>query len=90
MPLAVCSRVADYEALTQSCGFRARLWFSRSRRSKSIISERAGKSLAGVRTALRDDPALRELLDTPLMLSIVALAYAEKSAAEVQATEERR
>src|SRR5262249_49853265 len=37
--------------------------------------------------ALRNDAVLREMLDTPLMLSIVALAYAEKSAVDVQAAE---
>ncbi|WP_410968644.1 hypothetical protein, partial [Salmonella sp. SAL4443] len=38
--------------------------------------ERAGEKLAGMRAALRDDAELGEMLDTPLMLSIAALAYA--------------
>ena len=37
-----------------------------------------------MRTALRDDETLWELLETPLMLSIVALAYQGRSAAEVR------
>ena len=53
----------------------------------------AGKPLAGMRTVVRDDETLWELLETPLMLSIVALAYQGRSAAEVRATgslEQRR
>ena len=64
-----------------------------SRAQVSTYLKQAGKPLAGVRTALRDDETLWELLDTPLMLSIVALAYRGRSAAEVRATgslEERR
>src|SRR5437867_1532279 len=51
------------------------------------------KPLAGVRALLRDDPTLRELLDTPLMLSIVALAYKDTSPTKLRAAgtpEERR
>ena len=58
---------------------------SRGRRSAAYLKE-AGKPLAGVRTVLRDDETLWELLETPLMLSIVALAYQGRSAAEVRAT----
>src|SRR5207253_9519498 len=53
----------------------------------------AGRPLAGVRAAIRDDDQLGELLTTPLFLSIVALTYKDKSAAAVRAIgtlEERR
>ena len=39
-----------------------------------------GPPLAAVRQALKDDPMLWELLDTPLMLTIVTLAYAGQPA----------
>ncbi len=38
-----------------------------------------------MRAALRTDAELGEMLDTPLMLNIVTLAYAGKAGAEVQA-----
>lgn len=43
----------------------------------------AGESLAGVRWVLRHDETLWELLDTPLMLGIVALTYRGQAAAEM-------
>jgi hypothetical protein len=39
-----------------------------------------GQPLAAVREALQDDPTLWELLDTPLMLTVVTLAYASQPA----------
>jgi hypothetical protein len=39
-----------------------------------------------VRAALRDDPTLWELLDNPLLLSVVALAYKDTSAAKLRAS----
>ena len=37
--------------------------------------DRAGAELAAVREALQDDATLQELAETPLMLSIMSLAY---------------
>ncbi len=54
---------------------------------------RAGKALTSVRTALKLDKTLLELLETPLMLSIVALAFQNRSANELLTTgtqDERR
>ena len=53
----------------------------------------AGAPLAGVRAALQNDESLWELLDTPLMLSVAALAYYGRSAKEIVLTgtsEERK
>src|SRR5215510_4689488 len=52
-----------------------------------------GEPLAAIRQALCDDPTLWELLDTPLMLNIVTLAYAGEPIAVIQnydSLEERR
>jgi hypothetical protein len=64
-----------------------------SREQIGAYLKEAGERLAGVRTVLRDDETLWELLETPLMLSIVALTYQGRSASEVRATgslEQRR
>ena len=94
VPLAVCCRAADYQALSARVEFSGAVAIEPLSRAKvSTYLKQAGKRLAGVRTALRDDETLWELLDTPLMLSIVTLAYRGRSAAEVRATgslEERR
>ena len=76
VPLAVCCRVADYQALPARVELSGAVVIKPlSRAQVSTYLKQAGKPLAGVRTALRDDETLWELLDTPLMLSIVALAY---------------
>jgi hypothetical protein len=76
LPLVVCSRVAAYDAL----GTRLRLQGAlvvqplTPAQVESYLTQ-VGQPLATVRDALRDDPTLWELLDTPLMLTIVTLAY---------------
>jgi eukaryotic-like serine/threonine-protein kinase len=94
VPLAVCCRAADCQALPTRVELSGAVAIETlSRKQVGTYLKQAGRPLAGVRTALREDEMLWELLDTPLMLSIVALAYQGQSAAEVRATgslEERR
>jgi hypothetical protein len=94
VPLAVCSRQADYEALAVKLQLRGALVLQPLTRLQiDRYLTRAGVALAGVGAALRQDETLWELLDTPLMLSIAVLAYGGHSAAEVQNTgtlEERK
>jgi hypothetical protein len=86
VPLAVCSCAADYDALPVRVELSGAVVIEPlSRVQVSTYLKQAGKSLAGVRTVLRDDETLWELLDTPLMLSIAALAYQGRSTEEVQA-----
>ena len=86
VPLAVCSRVTDYEALEANLRLQGAVVVQPLTPSQiEAYLEYAGAKLAGVRTALSSDLELGEMLDTPLMLSIVALAYAGKAEAEVQA-----
>lgn len=74
--LAVCSRVADYDTLPVRLELSGAVIIQPlSRVQIRSYLEQAGKPLAGVRTVLRDDETLWDLLETPLMLSIVALAY---------------
>jgi hypothetical protein len=77
VPLAVCSRLADYEALTSRLRLQGAIAIQLlSKQQIDAYLERAGEKLAGVRVALRNDAELGEMLNTPLMLSIVTLAYA--------------
>jgi predicted NACHT family NTPase len=76
VPLAVCCRAADYQALPTRVEMSGAVAIEPlSRAQVNTYLEQVGEPLAGVQMALRDDETLWELLDTPLMLSIVALAY---------------
>ncbi|MDQ2995512.1 MAG: NACHT domain-containing protein [Chloroflexota bacterium] len=76
VPLAVSSRTADYEALSKKLRLRGAI-IVQPLTTKQIDAylEQTGDQLAAVQAALRDDEVLYELVETPLMLSIVTLAY---------------
>lgn len=75
-PLVVCSRTADYAALSVRLRLTGAVMIqSLTRRKISAYLERAGASLEGVRLALSHDEQLWDLLKTPLMLSITVLVY---------------
>jgi hypothetical protein len=88
LPLAVCSRVADYENLTVKLRLAGAV-VVQPLTINQITSylEKGGASLEAVRAVLQADQMLWELLDNPLMLSIVALAYKNMSTAKLQAAE---
>jgi len=88
LPLVVCSRVVDYEALK----VRLRLQGAIVIQPLTPVEVEAyltqvGASLAGVRQALQENSALGELFNTPFMLSIVAMAYAGRPVAEQHTSE---
>jgi hypothetical protein len=73
---AVCSRTAEYEALAERLSLPGAVVVQPLDREQIIeYVTAAGATLSGVREALETDERLFELLETPLMLSIVALAY---------------
>jgi eukaryotic-like serine/threonine-protein kinase len=94
LPMVVCSRSADYEAL------KTRLQLQGAIVLQPLKAEQIdryltslGTELDAARHALFSDPALLELAQTPLMLSILALAYRGVSAemlAEAHSSDERR
>jgi serine/threonine protein kinase len=94
LPLVVCSRDTEYEALP------VRLQLSKAVQIQLLswqqvqhYVEQAGVPLEGLRTALYNDDILRELLNTPLTLSIAALAYHGCAATDIPSSgtlEERR
>jgi DNA polymerase III delta prime subunit len=94
VPLVVCSRRAEYEALSVRLRLPSAVMIqSLSRQQVQNYIEQAGTSLAGLHTVLHDDETLWELLNTPFMLSIMAPAYQGRSAEAIHAVgtlEERR
>ena len=74
--IVVCSRKAEYETLFAKLVLPAAIIVQPLQRSQvELYLETGGEALAPVRAALRADARLWELLDTPLMLSVVSLAY---------------
>lgn len=72
VPLVVCSRIADYEALTTKLQFQG-----------AVVTQPLGRDevstylrTVGVPAIPRHDSPLWDVLDTPLMLSIAAQTYA--------------
>ena len=88
IPLAVCCRTADYEAIT------TRLDIEIAVSSQPLAKEqvdsylnRMGPELAALRATLKDDSELYQLAQSPLMLSIMTLAYREMSVHDLQPLE---
>jgi serine/threonine protein kinase len=74
--LAVCSRLADCEALPARLQLaQAVVIQALTRRQIDDYLQLEAPCLAGVRAASRHDEALRDMLSTPLLLSIGTLAY---------------
>jgi hypothetical protein len=90
VPVAVCSRTAELPAL------RARLRLEEAVElqppSDAQVDEYLGRleatgtPLAEVRAALHTDPTLRELLRSPLLLHVVAIAYHGEPAPGLEAS----
>lgn len=79
--LVVCSRTTDYREQSsrlQLLGAVALEPLSRS--DVDVYLEAAGKQLESVRRAIAEDHILQELANSPLMLSIIALAFRGKPA----------
>ncbi|GHO70482.1 hypothetical protein KSC_093740 [Ktedonobacter sp. SOSP1-52] len=83
-PLVICSRSQEYHSQP------ARLILPGAVEIQPLeprqvwqVLKGSGKSLAAVRAALRSNAILRDLLITPLMLSIVILTYRDKMAKEL-------
>ncbi|NEP00738.1 MAG: NACHT domain-containing protein [Symploca sp. SIO2E9] len=74
--LVVCSRIKDYEALSNRLNFQSAVYL------KSLTLEQichyldsVGADLKGLRTLIAEDRVLQELAQSPLMLHIMTLAY---------------
>jgi hypothetical protein len=79
LPLLVCSRIADYEALGAQLRLQGALVVQPLTRPQvEDYLTQVGQPVAAVRQALQEDATLWEVLDTPLMLTVVSLAYVGK------------
>ncbi|NET05025.1 MAG: NACHT domain-containing protein [Symploca sp. SIO2B6] len=92
--LVVCSRIKDYEALSNRLNFQSAVYL------KSLTLEQVchyldsvGANLKGLRTLIAEDKVLQELAQSPLMLNIMTLAYqgvAVEDLPRTEVVEERR
>ncbi len=78
--MVVCSRVKDYEALTERLQLSSALCI-KPLSPKQVYSflAKAGDSLAGLKTLLRQDRELEQFAQTPLILNIMSWAYQDWS-----------
>jgi NACHT domain len=84
MSLVVCSRSQEYLAQADRLRLPAAVEVQpiAPGRVDGYLRD-AGKPLAAVRAALRGNAVLHELIKTPLMLSVVMLAYRDKKAGDL-------
>lgn len=91
--LVICSRTADYEALTAKLNLQGAISLRPLTRAQiNAYLKGAGVELQAVRATLQHDPDLQEMAKFPLMLSIMTLAYSGLDTADLQtlATPEAR
>jgi len=85
-PLAVCSRTGDYKALGKQLRMEGAVVIQPL--TKEQVNEylkRAGDDLLAVRTLLHTDEPLQEMVESPLILSIMTLAYNGLTVSELDA-----
>jgi hypothetical protein len=96
--MAVCSRIEEYTALPKRLKTGGAICLQPlSWEQVETYVERSGPALASLRMGLQQDQVLRTLAETPLMLSIMSLAYqnrtvdsSESAARQSSSLEERR
>ncbi|NEO83641.1 MAG: NACHT domain-containing protein [Spirulina sp. SIO3F2] len=82
--IVVCSRVKDYENLSQRLQFQGAIFIQglRAEQIQQYLAQ-AGDELSGIREVLPTAPKLQELVKSPLMLSILTIAYRGRSTNEL-------
>ncbi|WP_293059322.1 NACHT domain-containing NTPase [Okeania sp. SIO2B3] len=92
--MVVCSRIKDYKALPTRLKMRGAIYVQPlTSEQVNQYLDKAGSQLQGVRTLLQQDTALQEMMKSPLILSIVSIAYKDMSAENLSpmgSIEERR
>ena len=79
--IAVCSRLAEYSALSERLKFSAAVCIQPLTADEiDSYLDNAGDQLNGLHAAIKADVFLQELAQSPLMLSILTLAYRGKPA----------
>ena len=82
--LVVSSRPEEYYALAVKLPFEGAIQLEPlSKEQIESYLERAGETLAPVRAALQEDAQLVKLLDTPMLLDVMASSYTNEDAAQL-------
>lgn len=85
VPLVVCSRKADYKALTKKLHLQGGICLhSLTPAQIDIYLTSAGIETQAVRTTLKQDTVLQEMAESPLFLSIMIQAYRGKTITDLQ------
>ncbi len=85
--LIVCSRTEEHQTLATRLALKDAVVLNLPTcRQDEDYLDAMGAPLAGVRVALNADPTLRKLVQSPLMLSLVTLAYEGKAAGALAAS----
>jgi len=83
-PLVVCSRSQEYESQPARLELTTAVEIQELELEQVLQAlKQAGKPAANVLTALHNNATLRDLLATPLMLSVVLVTYGGKTAQEL-------
>lgn len=76
MPVVVCSRVADYEGLSAKLNLSHAIVLQPFTHEQiDVYLVRFGAEFFGLKLALRRDPNLMELAQSPLLLNVMMLVY---------------
>lgn len=82
--MVVCSRIKDYEALYNRLQFQGAIFIKDLTLEQiNYYFDKAGNKLQGIKAAWINDKVLQELTKTPLMLSVIAIAYDQISVADL-------
>lgn len=85
-PIAICSRIADYETVTTRLKLNGAVVLQPlTFQQIDTYLEGSGIELEAVRKTLLHDILLQELAESPLMLSVMTFAYRGMSADDLQA-----
>jgi hypothetical protein len=82
--VVICSRIRDYEALADRLKLRSAIYIqSLTDEQITFFLEQAGEQLNALKTVLRQDVELQKLATSPLILSIMSLAYQDYEIAQI-------
>lgn len=80
LPLVICSRREEYEVASQRLTLQSAVIVQPLTLAQvNAYLKEAGKGLSAVRKVVQTNAVLQELLTTPLMLSVVTMAYQGKT-----------
>ncbi|MGK7957720.1 MAG: NACHT domain-containing NTPase [Crocosphaera sp.] len=92
--IVICSRIKEYEAISTKLTLRGAIFIhALTPEQVNQYLEQVGEPIKAVKILLKEDIVLQELVKSPLILSILTLAYGGKTVEEISdisSVEERR